>query len=317
MMQNPDRPAGDLVAKFMRGYYGPAAGCMKDYLDYLEKRIAESPKPTGWDYLDLPFFVKVNALLDKAEMALSASDSLYSLHVRQERVPVDIALLHLWEKLASRIPGNQAMPFNRNGVIERYAKNRGDVIRDYYGGERLKESRAKLAYEIKFFKAMPIPLPEQFAGMKVVADLLWPDFTPPSSNVDDPIATAGAAHRLGPNKDDKTFHDRPLAMGLYDSTKASEKSGPSITVKPEEIPQDGKYHIYKVGRFLPGKRALLWAHWSWHIQLYLRKANCPPVEEEVDVYVSMKVLGPAYIKGSKDENSIFIDRVILVAVPKE
>ncbi len=36
-----------------------------------------------------------------------------------------------------------------------------------------------------------------------------------------------------------------------------------------------------------------------------------------DAYVSLKVKGPAYVKGSTDSNGLWMDRVLLVRPPKD
>ena len=86
-----------------------------------------------------------------------------------------------------------------------------------------------------------------------------------------------------------------------------------MTIEKESLPHDEKYHLYKVGRFPIKDGAYLWAHWGWQMRVKLDKACVPPPSENMmDVYASVKVSGPAYVKGSSNENSVWIDRVILV-----
>jgi hypothetical protein len=310
MLQNPERPARGLIKKFMDGYYGAASGSMTEYLDYLEMRIAQTPglygrlKVRDWQYLDMPFFVKANALLDQAE-ALSAGNPLYSLNVRRERIPVDCALLYFWDSLESKLAKSEKMPFERKAVIERYEKNRTDIIKRCYGGKFQELELEKASCEIKLLRTPPT-LPEQFKGMEIV-DFLWPDFSRRSI---DPDAAGGMAIRLGKESPDgPADHGKPLTIGIYDVT--NKIMGPEVTIKKEDIPQDGKYHWYKVGTYPISERTYVWTGY-WLIQIYLNKAFFPPLVRNMEVNVSMKVLGPAYVEGSKDENSISVDRVILV-----
>lgn len=310
MMQNPDRTASGLIKKFMDGYYGAASGSMTEYLDYLEMRIAQTPglygrlKVRDWQYLDMPFFMKANTLLDQAE-ALSASNPLYSLNVRRERIPVDCALLNFGDQLESKLVKNEKMPFDRKAVIDRYEKNRTDIIKRCYGGKFQELELEKASCEIKLLRTPPT-LPEQFKGREIV-DFLWPDFSRRSI---DPDAAGGMAIRLGKESPDGPVdHGKPLTIGIYDVT--NKIMGPEVTIKKEDIPQDGKYHLYKIGTYPVSERTYVWTGY-WLIQIYLNKAFFPPLVRNMEVNVSMKVLGPAYVEGSKDENSISVDRVILV-----
>ncbi|MEI7956397.1 MAG: DUF4838 domain-containing protein, partial [Verrucomicrobiota bacterium] len=243
MLQNPDRPARGLINLFMRGYYGAAANEMVEYLDYLELRIAQTPglygrlKVRDWAYLDLPFFVKTNAILDSAE-TLVADNPLYSLHVLRERIPVDFALLYLWDKLAGKTPEAAKLPFDREMILNRYEKNRKDVINCIYkGGKKGDLELEKFACEIKLLKNPPL-LPEQFKGKEIV-DFLWPDF---NSRAIDSDAAGGMAFRLGQKgtTDGVPDHNKPLTIGVYDQT--NKKSGPQITIQKQNVPQDGMYH---------------------------------------------------------------------------
>ena len=57
----------------------------------------------------------------------------------------------------------------------------------------------------------------------------------------------------------------------------------------------------------------VWAHWTWTLQVdlspYWKKL---PSGTPVDIYFSLKWEGPDYFKGSKKENAVSVDRVIVV-----
>ena len=313
LMDNPDRSAPDLIRLFMRGYYGPAADRMGEYLAYLEKRIADTPgsygrlHPMDWKYFDADFFLKANGLLDNAE-ALAAASPACLAHVKRERVPVDYALLFMWERLRGAWPAGAAIPWDKQQVLARYEANKTALLRFYHGGDGLAQQLTNMANDLRLFRAMPIALPEQFRGKRVV-DLLWPDFAV-RARVDDPEATGGVAIRLGPDPKRADFHDRPLAMGVYDS--AERKFGPALTIKKEDLPQDGKYHLYKIGSWPVTEKSYVWFHWSWLLQAYLTKAYHAPQVKTMDIYASVKAIGPAYVNGSTAENGVYVDRVILV-----
>ena len=127
----------------------------------------------------------------------------------------------------------------------------------------------------------------------------------------DPNAAGGMAYRLGQKTtiDGTLLFRKPLTIGVYDKT--NKKDGPHITIESTNIPQDGKYHLYKIGEYAISERTFVWTG-DWRIQVYLNKAYFPPLARRMEIYVSIKVCGPAYVKDSADENSISVDRVILV-----
>jgi len=97
--------------------------------------------------------------------------------------------------------------------------------------------------------------------------------------------------------------------------------GPAITLKPEEVPQDGKYHVFKIGRIRVKKGTAVWAHASRRMgvrvdRLFVPEAEDPSVNDW-DAYISLKAKGPDYVKGSTDSNGLWMDRVILARPPKD
>ncbi len=86
-----------------------------------------------------------------------------------------------------------------------------------------------------------------------------------------------------------------------------------MTLKGADVPQDEKYHWYKVGRFAVTDGTLLWAHWTWLLSVPLDRVYNPAEQDhERDIWVSLKVTGPAYVKESQQPNAVSLDRVIVV-----
>jgi len=57
----------------------------------------------------------------------------------------------------------------------------------------------------------------------------------------------------------------------------------------------------------------LWAHWTWLLSVDLDRVYNPAEQDhDRDVWVSLKVTGPAYVRGSKQPNAVSMDRVIVV-----
>ena len=82
-------------------------------------------------------------------------------------------------------------------------------------------------------------------------------------------------------------------------------------LQENEIPQDEKYHLYHLGRASVTPRTLIWFHWTWLIQVNISSVYIADSDNEWDVYVSLKLTGEPYVKGSKSEAGVYCDRVIL------
>lgn len=319
LMQNPNRPAQPLIDLFMRGYYGPAASKMQEYLTYLESRIAADPdrlvdlSPFLRKYLDLEFFIKSERLLEEAEQACG-QDQKYLLHVRRERVPVDSALLNLWGHLQRRLPSGTKLPFDREEVLKRYEANRNAQVEAVRTAVTLAGGKAEVAKEMERLRAGALPLPEQFRDLPPgnVWDFAWPTFAEWGQVrrlVADPEATGGKA--LQYTSDNPKDHEPPISFGVYDNPRRV--FGPSVTLKGKDVPQDEKYHWYKIGRFPVTNGVIVWAHWTWYLGVSLDRA-CDPAasDHNWDIWTSLKLTGPAYVKGSAKPNAVSIDRIVLV-----
>ena len=319
LMQEPRQSVEPLVETFMDGYYGPAGPKMTEYLHYLEDRIAADPDRLNdlstylRKYLDQAFFVKTEELLQQAEQACG-DDAKLLLRVRRERVPVDGALLRLWSKLAA--PG--AIPFDREAVLARYEANRYAGLDLFRSPVTRPSGEADIAREMEKLRAGAVPLPEQFRDLPPgsVADFTWPDFAEAYFNAEpmallraDPEAAGEKAIVYeGKGPDD---HRSPPSFGVYDGARLV--FGPSVELKPAEVPQDGAYHWYKIARFPVTNGVLVWAHRTWWISVRLDRAYDPAAPDpNWDIWVSLKVLGPEYVAGSTDKDGIWVDRIVLV-----
>lgn len=130
LMQDPGLDLEQLLDIFMPGYYGPAAGPMRAYLQHLEESIAAVPashgnlsamKTSQRPYLTLEFFRHSQRLLDEAE-ALAAADSRFLLNVQQERILVDAALFVMWNKLKQELGEHESMPWDAELILARHQR---------------------------------------------------------------------------------------------------------------------------------------------------------------------------------------------------
>ena len=141
LLQDPNQPAAPLVRDFMEGYYGSASPQMTEYLNYLEKQIAAVPATVKLSstsehlrpYLNLEFFTTVHGLLMEAEERCGP-DRNSLLHVRQEWIPVDAAILNMWSQLERQLPKGQKMPFDRDAILRQYVDSRNAMLERFYYG---------------------------------------------------------------------------------------------------------------------------------------------------------------------------------------
>ena len=313
LMQNPRQPVAPLIEAFMRGYFGPAAGPMQRYLEYLSGRVAAEPESlvkihsyTRW-YLDRELFVTSKRLLDEAAKACGEG-SPERLRVWREQIVVDNALLNCWSKVAA----GGALPFDRAAVIDHYAEMRLAITEGWRSKTIQPKLREALESELALYRNAPV-LPEQFRDLPPgsVVDFTWPKFTPYRTEIrPDADAAGGKALRLTDTSPEA--HKGKPAFGVYDFTR--KVSGPTLSIT--EVPQDGKYHLYKLGRFRVTPGVKLWGHGSWVMTCDLSPAFAPadgvPEANVWDIYVSAKFAGTAYIAGSAEPNGYWMDRVLLV-----
>ena len=319
LMVNPYQPAEPLIQIFMEGYYGAAAPKMNAYLKYLEERIDKQADwlrvhtaPHNLKYLDLDFFVTSEKLFEEAESLVKAG-SLEALHVQRERSIVDGALLYLWPWLERKLPPEAGMPFDHETVISRYETNCRAQFKAFYS-ENAEALREELGFRPTLTQLAALfrdpKLPEQFRKLpsRDVADfnrLTFSPYEPPQNFVDDQEAAGGMAVSF---MGDKEAHQKPLSFGVT--------GGATITLEPENIPQDGKYHLFKIGRINVRPGTTVWAYAERKMAVTVDRLFVPDATEiqanDWDAYVSLKVKGPAYVTGSTETNGIWLERVLLV-----
>lgn len=95
---NPKQDDKALIDEFLKGYYGPAAPFIKQYLDLIHDSLKKYPTylavktGTSSPYLNVNTLIKANELFDKAEASV-ANFAAYSRHVKVARLGVDYVCL--------------------------------------------------------------------------------------------------------------------------------------------------------------------------------------------------------------------------------
>jgi len=162
LLQDPNQPAAPLVKGFMDGYYGPASQPMTEYLSYLEKQIAAVPATTKLSstreclrpYLTLEFFTTVHNLLTEAENRCGP-DKNSLVHVRQEWIPVDAAILNMWSQLERQLPKGRKMPFDRDATMRQYADSRLAALEQFYHEHIPAPIKKEMDKELETYRGLP------------------------------------------------------------------------------------------------------------------------------------------------------------------
>lgn len=338
LLVNPRQPYEPLVATFMKGYYGPAAGAMEAFRKHLEAAQAGEPgsmdysrQATGRQYPTAAFYAQALRLLSEAER-LCPAGSPEKERVWREKVPVYNGLLNLWDKVASTAQG--PMPFDKAALIAEYESLRTALITsptNIRSAERRQEALGLLADEIALLKTN-LPVPEQFKDIprERLRDVIYPSFGLWRSRlVEDDQSPAKKA--VVYFVEDPQACSLPLTTGLYDDFMGLRKLpdgqpdfGPMLKI--QSAPADEQYHWYRIGRYSLGKStgvygSSMFMHhpWSMRVNLHALHTLADGIERgskddpnRYDVYLSLKITGPAYVPGSTKPNAIWVDRVILV-----
>lgn len=129
LMDDLSQSDTELIARFMKGFYGPGAEGIREFYDYMVIRQKEASRqvfgaqaknPPDLPYLDTQFYLTVEKMFDKAEAACKPG-SIELKNVRRERMTVDESMLYLWPKLH--------LPFDKEKILKRYEDYRTEHIR--------------------------------------------------------------------------------------------------------------------------------------------------------------------------------------------
>ena len=312
LLNQPDQDEEKLIAAFLKHHYGPASAAMTEFLTLLRNAVRSEKKPLYYifnpvrEYQTGEFLRQAYDLLQKAKMQTSPGTP-YRLRVEKELItPIAVILHH---------PQLQT-GLEKESLLKEYEELRNRQITAYCDPGKQASLKKELAEDLAKFR-LEIPTPEQFRHLPAerIQKFAYPVF----SNVEnDPDSVLGKAMASLKKERDTMRHEmKPQAGGLYPTWFGvydwDSKKG--IQLRLNDIPQDEKYHWYKIGSFDFGKKTKLWG-WFWWITADLgsvwTNADGLPGFNTWEVWVSVKITGPAYVKGSQKENRVFADQVILV-----
>ena len=316
-----------LIKEYLAGCYGPAAPAIGEFLTLLRQAVKDVNQPLFYldnlvrPYADSHFLAKVYRLLKTAEAAVAPGND-YQRRVHQEMItPLAVILRsrqHDWSQLIGR---------TREELLAEYRDLRlGRFSQPYMDPARPEVEAKRFADEAPRLVGVEIPTPDRFAGFKTIRKFAWPDMNSAGSatrgvSVEaDPGSVLGKAlvgrnirgKEAGEHNLDKPYVGRMFSSrwGIY--SPYDKRSAEGIQI---EVPQDEQYHWYKIKTwdFRPG--SFLWGfYWTMQVDLSSAYGNAGglPGANNWETWFSVKYTGPAYVKGSRQKNGVYIDQVILV-----
>ena len=308
-----------LIADFMKFFYGPAEKPMTRYLDMLRNGIRDlkhnlASPGAARSYVTEEFMQKVWQELLLAQKATSPG-SIYRKHVEEEMItPLYTILKHTNWKFK-----------NREAMKKLYCSLRKKLIKSH-NPKHFQKLNERLETDLRSFVHVNLPVPKGFENKQVIMRG-WPKFAWARKNtsksiVDDPDSITGKALITPPGRNGVSRHSpvrgayvkrfTSLDFGVYDySTRRS--IGRSFS---KNYHKDEKYHWYKIGKAKLEPGTFLWGHY-WATQcdlsdLYRRDDGLPEDTNVWEIWVSIKITGPAYVENSTKKNEVYMDQVMLV-----
>lgn len=323
LMVDPNKNIEPLIKIFMENYYGSASAEMTKYLNAIRDGVKKHPKRqrTGcigkWNYMTPQFALNSYKLLRKAA-ARTPENSICQQRVHDEMIPL------LWQILNSKNSYQKIFMESGFSMDKLTAECRQYCIEhiNKFSPEAPQRYLKKFNDRFKLL-SVNLPRPDKFKNVKEenIRVFGYPQFRPKPKHsciiVEDADSPSGKA--LKSFKQDPNLHGskkvfRNIRITYFAiNNRVTNKNLRGIHIK--SIPQDERYHWYKIRNVEIGSNTILWGH-MWIMVVDLSQAYM--VGDGVsginkwDVWFSAKFIGPEYVKGSQKENAIFIDMVVLV-----
>lgn len=329
LMEDPSRDPDALIEDFISGYYGPAAGLMREYLARTEESAIKSGSfidwcatPSQYKYLTPEFLNWAEEQFAKAE-ATVADNNIYLRRVRHARLSVDGAILGRYPQLMAQLARqkNSEITFNRQDIADRFLATWQEQgkLRQTSAFEKSAGTFIRDALAMKSF-----PLPDRFASTPLDRIYDFPAFTMkispgtrPVELVQDSEAATGEVvrvdvARLAQYPNVRTdWYGPPLLVGMFDrSTQKAEERRP-IQVKQIK----SGYQWYNLGTYeiQPSSQAYFFG--GWDVMLPLADVGGGPRRKSrCDIWASIKFDGPSYnARSSHPADCVSIERIIVIA----
>jgi hypothetical protein len=322
MMADVTQDEEKIIAEYMAGYYGSAAPAMTEFLMLLRQAVKAEKEPLFYiynpnrSYTDGAFLEKCYRLLKKALVAAPA-DSDYARRVQQEMIaPLAVIIMN------PQYDFFQRTGLKKEAIVAEYKQAQlSRIDQPWISDQRRQDDIAALETEIAGMNLV-FPTPDFLQNRGKTIKFAWPQMQGYQNVQIEPDADSIMGKALvarAKEGKEKEMHDmekpfagghRPNEFGVYNT---GDKRW-SQTLKTE-IPQDEKYHWYKIQAFELGSSSFLWGfYWNMSVKFNSVYANADgmPGYNIWETWISVKYAGPAYAKGSTQKNGVFLDQVILV-----
>ena len=309
MFREPEADVEALVKEFCRGYYGAAADVVWRYWDDLERIVAECPDYEEFNHAPMYAYtaenlLRWNAMLAEAEEKVKGDATLVQ-RVRECRFGTDVQLLARYgavssSGLAGVPPADEVRARLTNTCLRAYARRGRKVtqakalhdIEDYYTVAKAKNLKPAELRDVPDGRIVHV-IPSCTGSGRV--------------RIDDPESAFGYAFE---DKDEAAAPSPCLPVRVYDTN--AKRILAERRIAPE-VMTEGRYALYKIGRFVMPRNASIIFGTSWRVQRGLAEYYQPGVDVEYDLYASIRFDGPKYFKNAKSkENHAAFGRAILV-----
>ncbi len=332
LYEDPYANSEALVNDFTNGYYGPAGLYIREYLNATHDALQKTPSyinfggtASKYSYITYDLIRTCNAIFEKAEAAVLGDEFLLD-RVRMARTSVDRAICYRTKDLVNEYEnGGSKGDFGLS--VEVSSKRASAILRkisDLRFGDCQKHARDGYdqAGVLEMVSSLPVsvPLPEQFAAMP--KDNVF-DFSPKDFRlvgpivVKDPGADFGAAAKLDyvmSGSDAAKFivsETEGMPMGLCNVSE--HVFGETRYIKQGDIKPGYTYYKLNKAKFHPSEYFNMF--WDWTLQLDLTPTMNENLDQEYEIYASIKFEGPLFSNGEPaNTNGIYVERIIVVRV---
>ena len=322
LMRNPDADLKKLTDIFFRAYYGPAEKEVRRYYERLRTAVSKEQTPkywvngVCWRFATSRFVMESYDLLKQAEKKIPRGRDAFRRRVHEEMIPVLLLIVGNPETVSM---------FRKKGI------ERADLVRelkDCMEEYRMKYAPASDAYSAAKRKRIlsavesNIPVPEKFKSVPsnqlfIIGHPFYRRTSPEYMKCsEDPDACSGKTFRI--IEHDPKTHRIEAQPAWRDSRFFGihnfDIKGTGGSVHIGEIPQDEKYHWYCIRNAKIGSGTWFWGmKWMLSINIshaYILSDGNKDINTR-DVWFNVKYEGPAYVRGSKKENALCVELVVV------
>ena len=314
-----------LIDEFIEHYYGKkAAPIIKEYLQAMRQGVKAHPTKQAtmlvnrWEFCTPEFLYNSYIKLKKA--AKLSENSRYANRINELILPI------LWEVFFYRKDSMEF--FSKNNIsLSQLKKECLDSVKKYinrFGGINAEKQIADMTAKFNYM-FIDIPIDDKFKNYSVNDIKVFgyphckekkPDI---SIIVDDPDSPVGKAVKAKGGK--TTMHGAKAKSDWVWASLFAIHDGRiprgTVAYRVKKIPQDEKYHWYKMPQPLNCVKGYipfwgLYGYLNMDLSTLYRYVDGRDDMNIWDIYFSVKFTGPAWVKGSKKENAVYLDRIVAV-----